>query len=87
LVKKFETAPVRDQSVHARHTTGGGIAKVVEHPQKILERGQTELGSVFTVQLSEIRQESCSAIRAKTVAQAANASRNGSGQWVGQVTD
>jgi hypothetical protein len=87
LVKKFEAAPGRDQSVHTRHTTGGGIAKVVQHPQKILKTGQAELRRIFIVQLSEICQESCSAIRAKTVAQAANASRNGSGQWVGQVTD
>jgi hypothetical protein len=87
LVKKFETAPGHDQSVHARHTTGGCIAEIVKHPQKILKTGQAELRSIVTVQLSEIREESCSAIRAKTVAQAANARRNGSGQWVGQVTD
>jgi hypothetical protein len=76
LVKKFEAAPGHDQSVHARHTTGGGIAEVVKHPQKILETGQAELRSIFTVQLSEIREESCSAIRAKTVAHTANGSGN-----------
>jgi hypothetical protein len=76
LVKKFETAPGHDQSVHARHTTGGCIAEVVKHPQEILETGQAELRSIFAFQLSEIREESCSTIRAKTVAHAANGSGN-----------
>jgi hypothetical protein len=55
LIEKFETAPSNDQVVQAGDTARGGIAKIVEHPQEILETSQTELRSVLFVKLREIR--------------------------------
>jgi hypothetical protein len=37
FIEKFKTAASNDQFVHARYTSGGGIAEIVEHPQEIPE--------------------------------------------------
>jgi hypothetical protein len=80
LIEKFETAPSNDQVVHAGYASGRGIAEVVEHPQKILETGQTEFRGVLFIQLLEIGHQSGPPVGAKTVTQAANSGREPPGQ-------
>src|ERR1700749_1295403 len=85
FIEKFESALGDDQVVHARDAARGGIAEIVEHPQKIFETSQTELRSVLFIQLLEIRHQSGPPVRTKMVAQAANPGRERSSQWMGQM--
>jgi hypothetical protein len=87
FVEKFESALSNDQVVHAGDAAGGGIAEIVEHPQKIFETGQAELRSVLFIQLLEIGHQSGPPIGTKTVTQAANPGRERPSQWMRQVAN
>jgi hypothetical protein len=87
FIEKFESALSNDQVVHTGDAAGGRIAEIVEHPQKILETGQTELRSVLFVQLFEIGHQSGPPVGTKTVAQATNPGRECPSQWMGQVAN